>query len=353
MRYASLFAGIEGFGVGFERAGMVPTCRVEINKDAQKVLAHHWPDVPLLDDIKEVTGGMLGDPELFVGGFPCQNISRGAPRRVRKGIAHGDRSSLFLEFARLIDEYQRLIDECSPRWVVIENVVDLLASGWRPAPGVDEPDPDVDEHWVADLGADHEAVVRSLAELGYVGCWRVVDTRLVRGASVRSVQQRRRVIVVGHRGPFPGAGEVLADAEGGGADPRLDHEGRGDEPRRPSAGASASPGGDGLIQVFRKSRNPRSKTDYATWLTDGRANTLNTFDNGMARTKHLVVDGDRVRILTMEEKEKLQGFPPGWTDVGLSDGARERLLGNAVSTNVSEWVGRRLMAMPAVAAVSA
>jgi len=49
-----------------------------------------------------------------------------------------------------------------------------------------------------------------------------------------------------------------------------------------------------------------------------------------------------VRRLTPTECERLQGFPDGWTDA-QSDSARYRQLGNAVTVNVIEWLGRRIM----------
>jgi DNA (cytosine-5)-methyltransferase 1 len=49
-----------------------------------------------------------------------------------------------------------------------------------------------------------------------------------------------------------------------------------------------------------------------------------------------------VRRLTPTECERLQGFPDGWTD-GQPDGHRYKQLGNAVSVNVAEWIGKRIM----------
>lgn len=59
-----------------------------------------------------------------------------------------------------------------------------------------------------------------------------------------------------------------------------------------------------------------------------------------------------VRRLTPRECERLQGFPDDWTAHGadgkkISDSARYRMLGNAVTVPVAEWIGRRLMAVHA------
>ena len=48
-----------------------------------------------------------------------------------------------------------------------------------------------------------------------------------------------------------------------------------------------------------------------------------------------------VRRLTPKECERLQGFPDSWTD-GQSDSARYKQMGNAVTANVVEWIGKRL-----------
>lgn len=57
------------------------------------------------------------------------------------------------------------------------------------------------------------------------------------------------------------------------------------------------------------------------------------------------------RRLTPTECERLQAFPDGWTAEGvdeagapvkLADSPRYRMLGNAVTVNVAEWIGRRI-----------
>ena len=61
------------------------------------------------------------------------------------------------------------------------------------------------------------------------------------------------------------------------------------------------------------------------------------------RDEHGIV-GTIPRRLTPTECERLQGFPDGWTDVdGMKDGPRYRMCGNAVTVNVLEWIGRRIM----------
>jgi len=54
------------------------------------------------------------------------------------------------------------------------------------------------------------------------------------------------------------------------------------------------------------------------------------------------------RRLTPTECERLQGFPDNWTQVEhngkpMADGPRYRMMGNAVTVNVVEWISRRIM----------
>jgi DNA (cytosine-5)-methyltransferase 1 len=118
LTFGSLFAGIGGFDLGFERAGMACKWQVEIDPYAQRVLAKHWPDVRRHDDVRTWPQPDTERVDVIAGGFPCQDISyagKGA------GLA-GERSGLFYEVARIVREM-------GPRIVVLENVAALLTRG--------------------------------------------------------------------------------------------------------------------------------------------------------------------------------------------------------------------------------
>ncbi len=119
MTFLSLFAGIGGFDLGFERAGMRCVGQVEIDPFCRKVLAKHWPNVPRHDDICTFTGEGFERPDVICGGFPCQDISNAGKGA---GIAEGTRSGLWSEYARIIRTLR-------PRYVVVENVAALLRRG--------------------------------------------------------------------------------------------------------------------------------------------------------------------------------------------------------------------------------
>lgn len=97
-------------------------------------------------------------------------------------------------------------------------------------------------------------------------------------------------------------------------------------------------------QTFRKSKRAQSDTDDKTWVDDGGANTLNVFDVGDTRTTHAIVEPPTygVRRLTPIECERLQSFPDGWTEPAMSDSARYKAMGNAVTVNVVRWILGRL-----------
>lgn len=115
MTFGSLFAGIGGFDLGFERAGMRCVWQVEIDPYCRRVLAKHWPDVPRWDDVKTFTGDGFERPDVICGGFPCQPFSS-ASRGRRRGAAD-DRY--------LWPEMRRIVDAIRPAWVVVENVAHL------------------------------------------------------------------------------------------------------------------------------------------------------------------------------------------------------------------------------------
>lgn len=158
MRVLSLFSGIGGFDLGFERAGMSVIGMCEIDKYAQKILTRQFPSATLHTDVRKVSYER-GAVDLICGGFPCQDLSVAGKRR---GLA-GNRSGLWHEFARIIDEAE-------PAWVVVENVPGLFSSN---------------------DGRDFAVIVDWLAQRGYGVGWRVLDAQ-----GFGLAQRRKRVFIV-------------------------------------------------------------------------------------------------------------------------------------------------------------
>lgn len=110
LRVLDLFSGIGGFSLGLERSGGFETVAFcEIEPFCRRVLAKHWPGVPIYDDIRTLRGSPV---DVVCGGFPCQPYST-ASRGLQRG-ADDDRA--------LWPEMLRVIDESNPAWVVGENV---------------------------------------------------------------------------------------------------------------------------------------------------------------------------------------------------------------------------------------
>lgn len=154
----SLFSGIGGLDLGFERNGFRVIWHVEIDEFCRDTLIKNWPTHITYSDIKTVCGYDVPKVDVLIGGFPCQDISK--LKKDGAGI-FGSRSGLW-------KEYKRLIFEIKPRYVVIENVAMLLRRGF----GV---------------------VLKDLAEIGYDAEWQVLSADAF-GAK----HQRKRLITIAY-----------------------------------------------------------------------------------------------------------------------------------------------------------
>jgi len=157
LTFGSLFAGIGGFDLGFERAGMVCKWQVEIDDYATRVLAKHWPAVHRERDIRQCGAHNLQPVDVICGGFPCQDVSISGSRI---GV-YGERSGLFTEAVRIIREI-------GPGVAVLENVTGLFDGG---------------------LGE----VLWHLAEIGYDAEWDVLPA-----AAVGAHQIRERIFILAY-----------------------------------------------------------------------------------------------------------------------------------------------------------
>lgn len=307
----SLFAGVGGFDLALERAGVSVAAAAEIEPDCRSVLGRHFPRTALFPDVTKVTGDQLRaagfDPRrgIVTAGFPCQDISV-AGRRA--GLA-GARSGLFWHVVRLADELR-------PRWLLVENSTGLLSSN---------------------SGRDMGTVVGALADLGYGVCWRVLDA-----AFFGVAQHRERVFIVGCAGDGATSVEVLLEPEGGGRDPAASGAARAGDPGRGTGSARGHRRGGGQVTVV-------------STLQGGGRRGHRIDAEGAAGGQLIPMPGGGVRRFTPLECERLQGFPDDWTRWTAdgreqSDSARYRQIGNAVAVPVAEWIGRRITAADATLA---
>ena len=124
LTFGSLFAGVGGFDMGFERAGWDCKFQVEWDKNCQQILNKHWPDVPKWGDVSDVNGAEIPPVDCIIFGSPCQDLSVAGKRA---GL-EGERSGLFHEAVRIIKEMRNATNGTFPRWTVWENVAGALSS---------------------------------------------------------------------------------------------------------------------------------------------------------------------------------------------------------------------------------
>ena len=333
MRYGSVCSGIEAATVAWRPLGWRCAFVSEVEPFASEVLKQRLPAVPNLGDFTKIEkGGYDGTIDLLVGGTPCQSFSSGGKRG---GIAD-PRGSLTIEFVRLAER-------TDARWLVWENVPAVLSinggrdfatflsrlAGW-----------DVE---VPDGGWKNSGIVAN-APGSFGVSWRVLDARYTRVPSFPGAvaQRRRRVILVGFRGDWTRAAEVLLGGElcGGSAPPRREAR------VRDAADAGARPEAECFpIDMMN---------------LEGRTGNLKTkcYDEAGAamytlRSSHVnvVCTPAQLRRLLPVESESLMGFPPGWTDIPwkgkehAADGHRHHACGNSMCVNVMRWVGERIDAV--------
>lgn len=290
LKVASFFAGIGGFDLGFERAGMEVVFQCEINPFGQSILRKYWPTVKLVADIKKVEPQDIpNNAQLWCGGFPCQDLST-ANQGKRRGL-DGDRSGLFYEFTRLVRSRR-------PRWIVLENVPGLLNSH---------------------QGDDFRCVLEELDELGYGVSWRVLDAKYF-----GTPQRRRRVYIVGSYGDLSSA-RVLFDE---GSTRIVAKAGVGQR----SSVASEIRASNKETNLFsiqhatigrKASAGPQAKG----YRNDGETYTLDS--RGSADVICSTTATLRVR--------KVAGISD------RLDSNRYRALGNAVNVSVVKWLGTRIL----------
>jgi len=118
-----LFSGIGGITLALQE-WVVPTAYCEIDPYCRGVLLSRMsegklPVAPIWDDVSTLKGTDIPvKPEIIYGGFPCQDISTAG---CKSGLA-GERSGLFYEIARLVDEIR-------PEFVFLENVAAIVSRG--------------------------------------------------------------------------------------------------------------------------------------------------------------------------------------------------------------------------------
>lgn len=281
LTFGSLFSGIGGLDLGFERAGFRCVWQVERDEFCRKVLRKHWPDVPQWDDVTTFTGEGFERPDVIVGGFPCQDLSMAG---ARAGL-EGERSGLWWEFARVIRVFR-------PRYVVVENVPGILVpvGSGRPAP----------------LGC----VLGELARLGFDAQWSVVSAR-----SVGSTQLRRRIFVIANAQGFGGRPRGLSARRGPEGQGAIDAEGLGEGIRDDADVDSTRLQGRTVQRGNVGQGGGRPLNEYVQRLETTPTLDATSGPKGprVDVTAHL--SGRGGGVLNPRWSEWYMGFPVGWCEI--------------------------------------
>lgn len=178
IKVVELFAGVGGFRIGLEGASDAyetiwnnqwePSTQ---HQDASLVYRARFGSKGHSNkDINLVPTTAIPDHDLLVGGFPCQDYSVAATLSKSGGI-EGKKGVLWWQIYRILDEK----GEKRPQYIFFENVDRLLNS---PA---------------TQRGRDFAIILASLADLGYVVEWRIINA-----ADYGMPQRRRRTYIVGY-----------------------------------------------------------------------------------------------------------------------------------------------------------
>lgn len=266
--------------MGFKSVGASATLLADKDDACRVVLEKHFPEATVVGDVVAIEE-LPSNVDILTAGFPCQNLSMAGDKTGLGGSKTGDVMEMF-----------RLLQRRKVPTVVLENVYFLLS---------------------VDGGRAMTRLVHLVEELGYAWAYRVVDLW-----SFGTPQRRRRVVFVATT-EFDPSTALLSDDQGAPAK---------------SAVSIESPLG--------------------FYWTEGRSGVGLVVDGippikggsavGIPSPPAVLFPDGRVLMPSVEACERLQGFPPTWTQADYQDrrSPRWKMLGNAMPVPIAEWVAKSL-----------
>ncbi len=276
-----LFAGIGGIELGLSRAGHETLLLCEFDRAASAVLEARFPGTKHASDVRDLRS-LPKETELLVGGFPCQDLSQAGKTAGIGGARSG-----------LVGEVFRLLERKRVEWVLLENVSFMLQLG---------------------RGRALDLIFSELERLGYKWAYRVVNSR-----AFGVPQRRERVYILASRNHDPR--NVLFVDEVQEPDDRRSF-------RDVACGFYWTEGLRGL-----------------GWAVDSVPTLKGGSTIGIPSPPAIILPTGRVVKPDLRDAERIQGFDADWTEPAetvTKRGGRWKLVGNAVTVNTAEWIGRRL-----------
>lgn len=326
MKFLSLFSGIGGFEVGLQNSSKDFECvgYSEIDKYATNIYERHF-DHHNFGDVTQIEASELPNFDLLVFGFPCQSFSVAGRQ---KGFAD-TRGTLFFDASRILTIKR-------PKYFLIENVKNLLSH---------------------DKGNTFATIVTTLINLGYNIRWDVLNSK-----DFGVAQSRERIYIRGSLNDIPNDISLTEDESDNSIKYILN--GRQGERILSSDGISttlAATGGNAGGRTFVKELKIKKIGNHSA---SGRGQGGNVYDEGglsptltcqhdyPAKVRVKMGGGEQkpitqteyaYRAITPIECERLQGFEDDWTKYGkdktlISNTQRYKCLGNAVTTNVIQYI---------------
>lgn len=343
-----------------------------VNEDINRVL-----------DEFEAGKRKIPDVDMVVGGFPCQDYSVAKPLSMADGI-EGRKGVLWW------DVYRFLRLKNTPRYVLLENVDRLLKSP------VSQRGRDfaIILSCLASLGYSVEWRVVNSAEYGFPQRRKRVyiyaeqtkrrwnpERRLTSGVMAKALPIKKpesasrfdvpadpyeasTMFNLGHRdSPFMECGvmqgcrvatcRVSESYDGPRATLRDVLVPEDEVPERFYVPEEQLPKWEYLKGAKREPRVDK-RTGHEYFYSEGSMAYPDSLDNpsrtiltgeggsGASRFKHIIeVDGRRRRLVP-DELDRLQGFPAGWTDTGMTDGQRAFCMGNALVVGIPHLIGKSM-----------
>ena len=300
MRSIEICAGAGGQALGLEQAGFEHIALIEIDAAACTTLRMNRPSWNVIrGDVKAFSAKKYeGLVDLLAGGVPCPPFSVAG-----RQLGHDDERDLFFEAIRLVRE-------CKPRAVMLENVRGLFDSkfdGYR------------------------EIVKKELVDLGYECIWELAQTNhfslpQLRPRTVlialKKEHMQHFVWPIGLVAPPPTVGQLLFDEMASNGWEGAEEWARCANGIAPTlVGGSKKHGGADLGPT-------RARNAWGKLGVDGRGLADTPPEKGFTGNPRL----------TVKMAALLQGFPPDWKIAGKKTPAY-RQVGNAFPPPVAKALG--------------
>lgn len=165
LQVISLFSGCGGLDLGFKQAGFEIVWANDFDRDAVESYKRNIGNEIYLGDIRHIKSDDIpNDPDVVLGGFPCQGFSVANNKRSMKD----QRNFLYKELLRVVKDKQ-------PKIFIGENVKGLLSIG---------------------KGSVLDMIIKDFKEIGYN-----INYKLVNASNYLVPQNRERIILYGVKNP--------------------------------------------------------------------------------------------------------------------------------------------------------